>query len=1452
MYKILFIFIIIFFVSCGKNTIEESNVCLTKSDCLQNYDCKFDTSNGKNYGKCTKLDNCTTDDDCYGNLVCNEDKKCNSVSFKIKSSELDSANRAVEYSSQIIFEGLKDNNFYFEAIDELPSGLKLSDSGLITGTPTKLGEYSFNVRLYGHAKEETVYFNTNYVEKLLTIKVLGEICDPNPCQGLNKTKCSEDTNTDLGYKCDCDDGFILDGNNCVADICKNPTNPCTDANKTICSPNEDNSEYTCLCDEGFYANEAGNCIVDHCNAEINPCTETNRTKCTNDENETNGYKCDCDDGLIEYEGTCIEDVCANNPCTDSVKNICVIDLNEENNYKCNCKANFYEAENGNCYYDSCDVLKPCNTQTNIDSFKTKCLNQENSYTCECDDRYDTDENGNCYFNPCKINHCRTPYKSVCVATGTGEQDYECQCDEGYALTPNNKCYPLGDLCETAIDTQADTNYTGDTTFMHADYVATCGSYAQSNDSVYKFTITEAKLITATLVASEDAPYHPVIHIKDSCENNSNQMACSDRDGNNINTAKIDKKYLEAGTYYIFVDGYAITNMGAYTLNYEFNDPCFQDTDCSSDNTTFCDLDSHICKENKCINNALSCNNGTCNRLDATCKCDEGYLNSDDFTCITDPCYNTQCTENSTCVVTEDLSSYECKCDENFLKTNNGLCLQNPCMPTNSCTETHKKKCSYNILDDSIETVCSCDDNYIEENGTCVATIADTCPGVTLPANTILTGDTTTLHNNYTSKTNSAKGPEAVYNFRLDKLSHVTITMGFTSSTTWDQYLHLRKNTCASSTAQVAYSDHFSDPELIEEDLEAGTYYIFADGYSETKKGPFTILLNIEPLCSNNSDCTGEHQLCNTSSNRCECENGFGFGDDLQCYENCMQIGEEYFCSNSLYECHTDENLCHKRTECTPGCSENSHCNLDNLECDCNEGFVKNENNECVTDLCITNSVNCTGDNVSCNGIIGECACDEGYENYIEGIGCTKDTNPCTPVANQCTEANKNKCSPTGTGDADFICECNENFIEDNNNNCIDNPCEPNPCGINSICNLDSEYHSVCSCQAGFEYNNNNICQEIEGDSCSSPTIIDLSNFNDTITENLNDSQSLSCQTTENKDKIYQFTLDSDSTLSVDLTTSDFNYILGISKGCGNDFIELSCANSISNLNLTAGTYYLHAKSDNIGSFNINFTLNESLYLVKDSLFDAVLNKAYDEEILVNGGLAPYQIELKSGETLPAGLTLSQNHISGTPTSITSENNSFIVTITDASNVSKDFIINLAVVDNTIALKPKKGDLLINEIYYKVNDDVNNDGIIDINNDEFIEIVNVSYKNLSLDGLSIWDSLDYSYRHRFTGTLNSNNAIVIFGGGDLSNLSENNASFVIASSGSLSLKDSGDEVRIIDENDNVLESINYISNGVNGSINRNPDLTNSSFAPHSEVSGDNTLYSLGKKSNGDSF
>jgi endonuclease/exonuclease/phosphatase family metal-dependent hydrolase len=136
--------------------------------------------------------------------------------------------------------------------------------------------------------------------------------------------------------------------------------------------------------------------------------------------------------------------------------------------------------------------------------------------------------------------------------------------------------------------------------------------------------------------------------------------------------------------------------------------------------------------------------------------------------------------------------------------------------------------------------------------------------------------------------------------------------------------------------------------------------------------------------------------------------------------------------------------------------------------------------------------------------------------------------------------------------------------------------------------------------------------------------------------------------------------------------------------------------------------------------------------------------------------------------------------------------------------------------------------------------------------EFIEIVNAGAAPADLGGYTLWDGV--SVRHTFAAgtTLGAGKALVVFAGQAAIPVGLLNA--VAASTGSLSLSNSGDTVTLKDQNGMTVDSVVYSSSlsstdGV--SMNRSPDgSATGSFALHTTLSA--SASSAGKRVNGSAF
>ncbi|MCI0346361.1 MAG: lamin tail domain-containing protein, partial [Chloroflexi bacterium] len=170
-------------------------------------------------------------------------------------------------------------------------------------------------------------------------------------------------------------------------------------------------------------------------------------------------------------------------------------------------------------------------------------------------------------------------------------------------------------------------------------------------------------------------------------------------------------------------------------------------------------------------------------------------------------------------------------------------------------------------------------------------------------------------------------------------------------------------------------------------------------------------------------------------------------------------------------------------------------------------------------------------------------------------------------------------------------------------------------------------------------------------------------------------------------------------------------------------------------------------------------------------------------------------------------------------------------------------------------------LLIHEIHADPANgapgDANGDGTRDAEDDEFVELVNTGYAPLDISGWTISDGL--SVRHTFAaGTIvPGREAVVVFGGGSptgaFGNAAANGLVFT-ASTGGLSLNNTGDTVTVADAFAQVVQQVTYGSAANdNQSLTRDPDFTNTPLVKHTLAAGaGGARWSPGARNGGAAF
>ena len=274
--------------------------------------------------------------------------------------------------------------------------------------------------------------------QLVKLEAVGDLCDPNPCTTENQTVCGIDYQTETGYACTCDEGYMFnDEGTCVVDHCYgDPCADLSDTHRNVCVRDDSVDEgFICDCESGWRLDTDNDvCVDDLC--DPNPCTDTNKTACVEDSNAENGYVCGCDEGYVmDGSENCVLP-CTLDPCTDEHRTVCVDDASAANYYVCNCDEGWrLDEENDVCVDNLCDP-NPCTTEHQ--TVCTEDSNAENGYTCGCDTGWIWDDgNSTCIENLCDPNPCTTEHQTVCTMDSNAENGYTCGCDEGWVWDDGN-------------------------------------------------------------------------------------------------------------------------------------------------------------------------------------------------------------------------------------------------------------------------------------------------------------------------------------------------------------------------------------------------------------------------------------------------------------------------------------------------------------------------------------------------------------------------------------------------------------------------------------------------------------------------------------------------------------------------------------------------------------------------------------------------------------------------------------------------------------------------------------------------------------------------------------------------------------------------------------------------------------------------------------------------------
>jgi hypothetical protein len=126
---------------------------------------------------------------------------------------------------------------------------------------------------------------------------------------------------------------------------------------------------------------------------------------------------------------------------------------------------------------------------------------------------------------------------------------------------------LEQACRAAPMIRPGTQVRADTTGSTDRFQASCGGQARSPDMIYRLQIRRRSLVR---LSSEQTGWDGVIYLRRDCLDAVTELGCNDDAGDNRHS--LVETILEPGTYYVFVDGYAESNQGAFTLDVDIQNP----------------------------------------------------------------------------------------------------------------------------------------------------------------------------------------------------------------------------------------------------------------------------------------------------------------------------------------------------------------------------------------------------------------------------------------------------------------------------------------------------------------------------------------------------------------------------------------------------------------------------------------------------------------------------------------------------------------------------------------------------------------------------------------------------------------------------------------------------------------------------------------------------------------
>ena len=447
--------------------------------------------------------------------------------------------------------------------------------------------------------------------------------------------------------CSCDAGFELDEASgacvvrCGDDTCGHGS--CDDSSGAIvCDCDEGYTGDSCdSCDAGYQDNDDDFvCEPDCASADLQcdngSCSDSSGVAQCECDNAYTGELCDqCAEGYQDNDSdgsckpACGEEstLCGDHgECDDaSGSQVCACDEGYQGSRCQNCMTGYQDNDEDGVCALSCSSLDCGANQS--------CDDSDGSAACECVEGYTGDDCLSCaagyqdndYDGICLVD-CATANLDCVVNSSCDDSmgSIECVCDDGFVANGQGECLEsgTGESCSSPLILDlSQSQVTGSTNGMGDSVDPSCQS-TTGDDVVYFFNVSQP-----VDVSFEVSGFDTVLHLWDGC--GASELYCDDDSGSSQYGSAISAS-LDAGTYYLYVDGYD-TNAGSYTLTIDWScgegylfDP----------STSACVPDP--CEPNPCEAEQDKTRCEAILPASYTCSCRTGYVDDGAGGCMLDP------------------------------------------------------------------------------------------------------------------------------------------------------------------------------------------------------------------------------------------------------------------------------------------------------------------------------------------------------------------------------------------------------------------------------------------------------------------------------------------------------------------------------------------------------------------------------------------------------------------------------------------------------------------------------------------------------------------------------------------------------------------------------------------------------------------------------------------------